>query len=359
MRAAAFVTSMLALGLAISSASADKLAELPQIRSKAAVVIDADTGAEIFAKDADSVRAIASTTKIFVAMAVRHANIDLDAYTKIERSDVRAARGGARTRLDIGESFKNRDLLRAMLMSSDNRAPTALGRAVGLDGDGLVAAMNKVAKRLHLKRTKFTDPSGLRGNVSTAREMALALRLALTDPVLAKYLATRYATVTSESGEITAGRAASCLVDVDVGDQVLVGRDAAEAWVLAVLRRSAPAKATEIALDVTGPDGFVLHGVNPVSEISRELEDLVSHAFGAHHRYPDGFALFTGTMFAPTEDRDRPGDGFTHRVGDVVRISSPRLGALTNVVNTAEDAEDWTFGITALMRNLAARGLLD
>jgi fumarylacetoacetate (FAA) hydrolase family protein len=120
----------------------------------------------------------------------------------------------------------------------------------------------------------------------------------------------------------------------------------------------ADAKATEIALDITGPDGFELHGVNPVSEISRELEDLVSHAFGAHHRYPDGFALFTGTMFAPTEDRDQPGEGFTHKVGDVVRISSPRLGALTNVVNTAEDAEDWTFGITALMENLAARGLL-
>ncbi|SES14932.1 Fumarylacetoacetate (FAA) hydrolase family protein [Lentzea xinjiangensis] len=120
----------------------------------------------------------------------------------------------------------------------------------------------------------------------------------------------------------------------------------------------ADAKATEIALDITGPDGFELHGVNPVSEISRELEDLVAHAFGAHHRYPDGFALFTGTMFAPTEDRDLPGEGFTHKVGDVVRISSPRLGALTNVVNTAEDAEDWTFGISALMENLAARGLL-
>ncbi|MCX2949115.1 fumarylacetoacetate hydrolase family protein [Lentzea sp. NEAU-D7] len=120
----------------------------------------------------------------------------------------------------------------------------------------------------------------------------------------------------------------------------------------------ADAKATEIALDITGPDGFELHGVNPVSEISRELEDLVSHAFGAHHRYPDGFALFTGTMFAPTEDRDQPGEGFTHKVGDVVRISSHRLGALTNVVNTAEAAADWTFGITALMENLAARGLL-
>lgn len=157
---------------------------LPDVRSKAVVVLDAETGAEIFSKSPDDVRPIASTTKIFVAMVVRKHGIQLDGWTKIERSDVRAARGGARTRLDINESFKNRDLLRAMLMSSDNRAPTALGRAVGLDAEGLVKAMNKLAKQLHLKRTRFTDPSGLRGNVSTAREMALALRTALEDPVL-------------------------------------------------------------------------------------------------------------------------------------------------------------------------------
>jgi D-alanyl-D-alanine endopeptidase (penicillin-binding protein 7) len=159
-------------------------ADLPDIKSRAAIVLDADTGAEIFGKSADEVRPIASTTKIFVAMVVRRRGIDLDGWTKITRTDVRAARGGARTRLDINESFKNRDLLRAMLMASDNRAPTALGRAVGLDPDELIAAMNKLAKELHLKRTKFTDTSGLRGNVSTAREMAIALRAALQDKVL-------------------------------------------------------------------------------------------------------------------------------------------------------------------------------
>ncbi|TNC25787.1 fumarylacetoacetate hydrolase family protein [Amycolatopsis alkalitolerans] len=120
----------------------------------------------------------------------------------------------------------------------------------------------------------------------------------------------------------------------------------------------ADARRVEIALDITGTDGFSLHGVSPVSEISRDIAELAGHACGPHHRYPDGFVLFTGTMFAPTEDRDEPGQGFTHKHGDVVRISSPALGALVNVVTSAEQAPDWTFGIRALMANLAARGLL-
>lgn len=175
------LVALVVLGAVAGPARAN---DLPDMRSQAVVVLDSETGAELFSKEADDVRSIASTTKIFVAMAVRAAKIDLDGWTEITRSDAREAKGGARTRLEVGEKFKNKDLLRAMLMSSDNRAPTALGRAAGLDHDGLVSAMNKIAKQLHLKRTKFTDPSGLHGNVSTAREMALALRAALTDPVL-------------------------------------------------------------------------------------------------------------------------------------------------------------------------------
>src|SRR5215470_6247256 len=108
----------------------------------------------------------------------------LDGATEISRVDARFAAGGARTRLDIGQKFRNKDLLRAMLIASDNRAPTALGRAAGMSPDDLVAAMNDLAKHLRLKHTRFTDPTGLRGNVSTAREMAIALRAALTDDVL-------------------------------------------------------------------------------------------------------------------------------------------------------------------------------
>src|SRR5262249_19395903 len=145
--------------------------------------LDAETGAEIFGKDADEIRPIASTTKIFVAMAVRK-QLDLEGWTEIARVDARYASGGARTRLDIGQTFSNKHLLRALLLASDNRPPTAVGRAAGMNPDELVAAMNAIAKKLHLKRTKFTDPTGLRGNASTAREMAIALQVTLSDDVL-------------------------------------------------------------------------------------------------------------------------------------------------------------------------------
>ena len=172
--------------------------DLPEIQSKAMVVLDAETGAELHGKAADEIRPIASTTKIFVAMVVRKKGIALDGWTEITREDARAARGGARTRLDVHESFRNRDLLRAMLIASDNRAPTALGRAVGLDPPALVAAMNKLAKDLGLVHTRFVDASGLRGNQSTAREMALALRTALDDKVLREIMGTAEVTIVSK-----------------------------------------------------------------------------------------------------------------------------------------------------------------
>jgi len=168
---------------AVPQAHADESPSV-DLKSRNAVVIDAETGAELTGKAPDEIRPIASTTKIFVALAVRKAGMDLDGWTEILRDDANLAKGGARTRLDIGQTFRNRDLLRAMLLASDNRAPNALGRAVGLDTAGLVKAMNGVAKALKLTKTRFTDPSGLRGNVSTARELALALRAALADPVL-------------------------------------------------------------------------------------------------------------------------------------------------------------------------------
>ncbi|MFJ7103782.1 MULTISPECIES: fumarylacetoacetate hydrolase family protein [Streptomyces] len=114
----------------------------------------------------------------------------------------------------------------------------------------------------------------------------------------------------------------------------------------------------DIGLRIDGPDGYVLRGSSSLREISRDVLDLVSATYGAHHQYPDGFALFTGTLFAPTEDRGAPGEGFTHEYGDVVRISSPRLGALVNTVVPSEEAAPWTFGVGALMRSLARRGLL-
>jgi len=115
---------------------------------------------------------------------------------------------------------------------------------------------------------------------------------------------------------------------------------------------------TTVSLHVRGPDGFELAGTSPMAEIARDPADLVREMTGPSHQYPDGAVLFLGTMFAPTEDRDEPGLGFTHRTGDVVTISSPELGSLTNVMATSDVAPPWTFGVGDLMRNLAERGLL-
>ena len=117
-------------------------------------------------------------------------------------------------------------------------------------------------------------------------------------------------------------------------------------------------RGAELSLRVAGTDGFVMTGRSSMRQISRDPADLVAQTRGRHHQYPDGFMLYCGTMFAPVQDRDGPGQGFTHHPGDVVTISAPGLGALTNTVRLSTEAPEWHFGTAALMRNLAARGLI-
>jgi fumarylacetoacetate (FAA) hydrolase family protein len=114
----------------------------------------------------------------------------------------------------------------------------------------------------------------------------------------------------------------------------------------------------DLLMRVDGPDRFTMHGASSLSKISRDPLDLVGQAIGANHQYPDGFVLFLGTMFAPTQDRHAPGQGFTHEVGDIVTVSTPRLGTLVNRVNTSDKVAPWKYGTAALMRDLARRGLL-
>jgi fumarylacetoacetate (FAA) hydrolase family protein len=114
----------------------------------------------------------------------------------------------------------------------------------------------------------------------------------------------------------------------------------------------------ELRLTVLGDDGFRLEGASDMGRISRDPEEIVRQTIGANHQYPDGFVLYLGTMFAPTKDRGAPGQGFTHKLGDVVHVESPRLGRLTNLMTSSRDAEPWTFGASTLMKNLAKRGLL-
>jgi fumarylacetoacetate (FAA) hydrolase family protein len=114
----------------------------------------------------------------------------------------------------------------------------------------------------------------------------------------------------------------------------------------------------DVRLTVEGEDGYRLEGGSAMNRISRSPQDLVAATIGSHHQYPDGVVLYLGTMFAPIEDRDAKGQGFTHKPGDIVTIASSKLGRLSNRVTATDKAEPWTFGTAALMRNLAARGLL-
>jgi fumarylacetoacetate (FAA) hydrolase family protein len=113
----------------------------------------------------------------------------------------------------------------------------------------------------------------------------------------------------------------------------------------------------EVQLLIRGTDNFRLEAISNMARISRDPLDLVEQTIGKVHQYPDGFVLFMGTMFAPTQDRDRAGEGFTHKPGDVVTIASPRLGSLVNTVGYCDRLPPWEFGVLALMRNLAKRGL--
>jgi fumarylacetoacetate (FAA) hydrolase family protein len=115
---------------------------------------------------------------------------------------------------------------------------------------------------------------------------------------------------------------------------------------------------TRIQVQVSGTDGFQLEGRYDLTQISRDPLDLAAQTLNRNHQYPDGLALFMGTAFAPVQDRDEPGHGFTHKLGDVVTVRSPTLGALSNRINYCDRIAPWTFGVCELMRNLSARGLI-
>jgi fumarylacetoacetate (FAA) hydrolase family protein len=115
----------------------------------------------------------------------------------------------------------------------------------------------------------------------------------------------------------------------------------------------------EVALRVVGKDGFIMDGSSSMNQISRDPLDLVAQTLNENHQYPDGFVLFLGTLFAPKQDRDQLGGGFTHKEGDVVAISSAKLGTLVNRVTTSDRAPAWQMGYRSLLENLHRRGLLE
>lgn len=117
-------------------------------------------------------------------------------------------------------------------------------------------------------------------------------------------------------------------------------------------------KNCDVELSIEGNDGFVSVGANKMAEISRSPENLVAQVIGENHQYPDGFVLFLGTMFAPSEDRNKEGEGFTHEIGDKVKISSKHLGILINWVNTCDQLPKWNYGISSFIEYCIKRKVL-
>lgn len=157
----------------------------PKLSAKAVLVIHNESGKVLLARRANEVRSIASLTKLQAALVFVGLGLKLDKGTEINRDDWKVALDGCRTRLELKWTYSNRDLLHAALMASDNRAVSALGRAVGLHSTGLVQAMNEKARRMGLRKTRFRGPVGIDpGNVSTAWEVSRIVRAAAKEPAL-------------------------------------------------------------------------------------------------------------------------------------------------------------------------------
>lgn len=162
---------------------------LPNVQALGALVVDLDSGQEIFSRKPDQVRAIASISKLAAAMVVMDRGLELEGLTTIKRVDLEVARGGAPSRLPEGMTLSNRDLLHAAMLGSDNRAVAALGRAVGLGSAAFAEAMTKKVAQLGLKHTRFREPTGLSPeNVSTPREIIALLKAAMAHPTLGPVL---------------------------------------------------------------------------------------------------------------------------------------------------------------------------
>jgi D-alanyl-D-alanine endopeptidase (penicillin-binding protein 7) len=162
---------------------------LPNVQALGALVVDLDSGQELFNRKADQPRAIASISKLAAALVIMDRGLELDGLTTMKKIDVEVAKGGAPSRLPEGMTLSNRDLLHAGLLGSDNRAIAALGRTVGLTASQFAEAMNKKVAQLGLKHTHFRDPTGLSPeNVSTPREVIAMLRAAMAHPTLGPVL---------------------------------------------------------------------------------------------------------------------------------------------------------------------------
>ena len=230
----------------------------PRVTARVAAAIDLDSGEVLFDKNATAPHAIASITKLLAVRVILGRDLDLEAETEMVPSDYENTKGGARSRLMTGHPYKHRDLLHAALLGSDNRAIVALGRAVGLEFDELVEAMNREARELGLTRTHFGDPTGIdHANTSTAAEVVAMLRAALEVPGLAEISRSKTwaASASERSGRPLVYRNTNLLVHDDIR-QVLVGKtgfNSAAGWCVATAIRLKSGR--RVGLVVLGTSG--------------------------------------------------------------------------------------------------------
>lgn len=158
--------------------------------SNAALVLDENTGAVLYGKNMDTVHPIASLTKLMTAIVILDSGLPLDATIRVENDDIDMERG-SRSKMRIGEVLARRDMLRLALMSSENRAATALARTFPGGRDAFVATMNRRAGKIGMTATWFVDSSGLSSkNVSTARDLAKLVATAARYELIRDYSTT-------------------------------------------------------------------------------------------------------------------------------------------------------------------------
>ena len=151
----------------------DSVQKGPYLNLKAAMLVDYDNGDVLYAKNAETIRPIASLTKLVTAMVLVDKEIDLNKIMTITKDD---AYKSSKSRLRVGYQLTVNDLLHAALLSSDNRAARALARATSGTISHFAVEMNKKMKEFGLDNTKFYEPTGLdKRNVSTAHEIAKIL----------------------------------------------------------------------------------------------------------------------------------------------------------------------------------------
>ncbi len=173
----------------------------PLLNARSALIMNANTGQVLYQKNMDSVRPIASISKMMAAMVLLDARLNMNEFVTITESEIDRLKGTG-SRLSIGSTLTRNQLLHLGLMSSENRAIHALGRTYPGGMSAFVAAMNRKAQSLGMSSTRFYEPTGLDSrNVSTARDLSIMVRAANKYPQIRQLSTSKSGSVYTSAGK--------------------------------------------------------------------------------------------------------------------------------------------------------------